>query len=240
MEAVILILYACCALLISLEVIWDRKLYTLKDSLQNVGLASLYGILFFGVQLVLTRVDGSTTAEISLRNFVTLFIGYDFCYYWIHRSEHKVALIWKSSHIHHHSSRHLNFLTGFRSSYLQPFYMLPFLIPLYLMGFKTAEVFAMVTLNKLYNFWVHSQHVGKLPLMDKFLNTPSNHRVHHGRNAFYKDKNFGGVFILWDKLFGTYQSETEKVILGVEIDPETLDTKDFLLMGFGSPASQDR
>jgi sterol desaturase/sphingolipid hydroxylase (fatty acid hydroxylase superfamily) len=108
-------------------------------------------------------------------------------------------------------------------------------------GVSHTRNFATVILNKLYNFWVHQQHVGKISWMDGWLNTPSNHRVHHGRNPQYIDKNFGGIFILWDKLFGTYEKEIEAVSFGVGIDPEPLSPREVLAMGFkpgdASPAT---
>lgn len=239
MNTLITFLYVVSCAMIVIEFALDRyreeKLYSMKDSFQTLYLLVSFSVLFFAVKFVCLKVDpllmNYYRVEMgSVTSWIVLLVVYDFIYYWIHRLEH-TSLVWKLSHIHHHSSRYLNFFTGFRSSYLQPFYMLPFLLPLYAMGFRTPEIFGMIVLNKLYNCFSHQQHTGKLKILDPILNTPSNHRVHHAQNEIYIDKNFAGIFIIWDKLFGTYQSEEEKPVYGVKIDPFKLSFRELLLMG---------
>jgi alkylglycerol monooxygenase len=251
MEIFINGLYGVATLIILCEVVWDRArgrgLYTPRDSFQSLYLMWGFWALFTLTKIAAQRLENSLalppqSVDMSrVFPWVALTVAYDFIYYWIHRVEHFWSLAWKSSHIHHHSSRYMTFLTGFRSSIWQPLYSLPFLLPLYAMGFRTPEIFATVILNKLYNFWVHQQHVGKISWMDGWLNTPSNHRVHHGRNPQYIDKNFGGIFIIWDKLFGTYEKEEENVSFGVSIDPEPFSPREVFAMGFkrvdASPAT---
>ena len=241
MEIFINGLYGVATVIILCEVVWDRTrgkgLYNARDSFQSLYLMWGFWVLFTLTKIAVQRFENSlnlppqTISMNQIWPWIVLTVAYDFIYYWIHRLEH-TSLAWNSSHIHHHSSRYMTFLTGFRSSILQPIYSLPFLLPLYAMGFRTPEIFATVILNKLYNFWVHQQHVGKISWMDGWLNTPSNHRVHHGRNPQYIDKNFGGIFILWDKLFGTYEKELEPVSFGVSVDPERFSPREVLGMGF--------
>ena len=227
--------------MIAIEFIHDyinkKGLYSLKDSLQTLLLLYTFAAIYFTVQFGVKFLDPFLNqyllpvTEKGWIFWISLTVIYDFLYYWMHRLEH-TPFLWKISHIHHHSSRYLNILTGFRSSIFQPVYLLLFIAPLYLLGFRTPEIFFMVTMNKLYNCWVHQQHLKKVPLVDLLLNSPANHRVHHGRNEIYIDRNFAGIFMIWDKLFGTYQEETEKVLFGVSTDPEKLKFFQVYTLGF--------
>lgn len=109
--------------------------------------------------------------------------------------------------------------------------MLFFVLPLFLLGYSAEIIIFAITMNKIVNFWVHQKYLKKIPILDYFFNTPSNHRVHHGRNSIYIDKNFGGILIIWDRVFKTYQNELEEVSYGVEIDPLKVTLKELFLMG---------
>lgn len=239
-ESYIHLTYFFCGVIIALEFFSHRHLYSLRDSVQTYVTLVFFTILFkyvfgFGFVILLEKLNPFSLVVWNWKSpfpWLVLIIGYDFIYYWMHRFEHKSKLLWNFSHIHHHSSRYLNFFTGFRSSFLQPFYLPLFVFPLFLLGFNGLEVMWAIITNKLYNFWAHQQHIKKVPILDKFLNTPSNHRVHHGRNFHYIDKNFGGVFIIWDKLFGTYRPEVEPVQYGIQKDPESLSLIDYFKIGF--------
>jgi sterol desaturase/sphingolipid hydroxylase (fatty acid hydroxylase superfamily) len=142
------------------------------------------------------------------------FLGLDFCYYWRHRWEHEINFLWAEHNVHH-SSEEYNFATSLRLPVITPLFGWVFFIPLVLVGFNAKLVMASFFLDLLYQYWVHNDTIGKLPLLDQFLATPSNHRVHHARNPEYLDKNYGGVFIFWDKLFGTYEPERAKPEFGI-------------------------
>ncbi|MDN4502203.1 sterol desaturase family protein [Alteromonadaceae bacterium BrNp21-10] len=143
------------------------------------------------------------------------FVLYDFCYYWFHRLHHEVNVLW-ASHVVHHSSEEYNLTTALRqtSSGLVGWI---FYLPMAVIGVPVHILVAVGALNLIYQFWVHTQHVPKLGWYEWIFVTPSNHRVHHAQNQLYIDRNYGGVFILWDRLFGTFQEEQEdeKPIYGI-------------------------
>ncbi|WP_172589965.1 sterol desaturase family protein [Shewanella xiamenensis] len=148
-------------------------------------------------------------------SFVLLMIAQDFCYYWFHRASHRVRWMW-AAHVVHHSSENMNFSTAFRQSLMYPFAgMWVFWLPLVILGFDPNWVVFVVLLNLGLQFFVHTQAVRKLGPLEWLFNTPSHHRVHHGRNPQYIDKNYAGILIIWDKLFGTFVPEEETVIYGI-------------------------
>jgi len=143
-------------------------------------------------------------------------IGFDFCYYWSHRMGHEISIIW-ASHAVHHQSEDYNLSTALRQTSTGFLYTWVFYLPLFLLGMP-FEVFVTVNaLDLIYQFWVHTQLINKLGWADRILVTPSNHRVHHAQNEIYIDRNYGGILILWDRLFGTFQEELdeEPVVFGV-------------------------
>ncbi len=132
----------------------------------------------------------------------------DLAYYIEHYCVHRVRLFWLAHSVHHSSSM-MNTATAFRFSLFDPIPSVLFHLPLVLMGFNPVLVFAAEILVLAYQFWIHNEMIGKLGPLEWFLNTPSHHRVHHGSNDKYIDRNFGGILIVWDRLFGTFQSEEE-------------------------------
>ena len=138
----------------------------------------------------------------------------DFTYYWMHRCEHKVRLFW-ANHSVHHSSQEFNFTTALRISWVDALIEWLFFIPMILLGFSLVQTVIGLVVVVAYQSWIHTEKVGKLGWLDKIFNTPSVHRGHHGSNAQYIDKNFGGILIIWDRLFGTYTPESEKVKYGI-------------------------
>ncbi len=159
-----------------------------------------------GIQLLVLTWLSAYGPETLPNNAVTLslcVLGVDFCYYWRHRWEHQIGLLW-AEHSVHHSSEEYNFSTSIRLPVITPFFVWIFLIPLIFLGFAPKLIMASYFLDLLYQYWVHNGLIGKLGWVERVLSTPSNHRVHHARNPDYLDKNYGGIFILWDKLFGTY------------------------------------
>ena len=152
-------------------------------------------------------------------------IGDDFCYYWFHRLSHEVRFLW-AAHVNHHSSRRYNLSTALRQSWTTPFTTFLFWTPLPLLGFEPAMVLAVQTVSLLYQFWIHTEILGKLGVFENFMNTPSHHRVHHATNVRYLDRNHGGFFIVWDRLFGTFEPETEAPVYGLTKNIESYDTID--------------
>lgn len=133
----------------------------------------------------------------------------DFLFYWDHRCGHRVALLWAASHSVHHSSPQFDQTTGFRVSVLDGFISPWFYLPAVLAGFDPLLVVACLGVVLGYQQWLHTETVGRLGWLDGWLNTPSNHRVHHGVQDAYLDRNYGGVLMVWDRLFGTYAAEGE-------------------------------
>ncbi|MEC4087759.1 sterol desaturase family protein [Pseudoalteromonas rubra] len=184
--------------------------YRLKDSLHNVILALLHqgaDLLALSVLMPLfywLHQFALFEVPLTVLTVAGAFLLQDFLYYWFHRASHKVHWLWLA-HVVHHSSEHMNFSTAFRQSLLYPFVgMWLFWTPMILLGFVPELVLAVVAINLAFQFFVHTQLVGQLGWLERVFNTPTHHRIHHASNACYLDKNFAGVLIIWDKLFGTY------------------------------------
>ena len=149
--------------------------------------------------------------------WLLLFFLDDFSYYWFHRANHEVRLLW-AGHVNHHSSQYLNFGTALRQGVGERVHKLLFWLWLPLLGFDPAMIIIVISINLFYQFWVHTQAVARLhPWIEAVFNTPSHHRVHHGSNVRYLDCNHAGVLIIWDRLFGTFSPEMdeEPVVYGL-------------------------
>lgn len=156
-------------------------------------------------------------------SFVLLFFADDISYYWFHRVSHECRLFW-ASHVVHHSSQHYNLSTALRQTWSGGFYSFVFWIWLPLIGFHPAMILLQMSISLLYQFWIHTETIDRLPKwFEAIFNTPSHHRVHHGSNPLYLDRNHAGILIIWDKLFGTFQEELkdEKVVYGLVKNIET-------------------
>ena len=157
------------------------------------------------------------TIPIVWWSFILLFFLDDFAYYWFHRISHSCRLFW-ASHVIHHSSQHYNLSTALRQTWSGGFYTFIFWLWLPLLGFHPGMILLQMSISLLYQFWIHTEAIHKLPKwFEAVMNTPSHHRVHHGSNPLYLDRNHAGILIIWDKLFHTFQPEleTEKVIYGL-------------------------
>ncbi len=142
------------------------------------------------------------------------FLAVDFCYYWFHRFSHESNFAW-GAHVVHHQSEEYNLSVALRQGALQPFVSMVFYWPLALVGLPPVTFLALSSFNTLYQFWIHTKTMGRLGFLEWFMNTPSHHRVHHGCNAQYIDRNHAGTLIIWDRMFGTFEPEGEEVIYGV-------------------------
>ncbi len=194
----------------------DRRRYCPRDTLTSLGLglgSTVAGVLAGGFVLASALwVHQFALFDIGYAWywFVIAFVLDDLAYYVFHRSAHRVRWFW-ASHVIHHSSQHYNLSTALRQTWTG-FFSLTFLfrLPLFLIGFPPAMVFFVAGLNLIYQFWIHTEAIGRMPRwFEAVMNTPSHHRVHHATNPRYLDKNYAGVFIVWDKLFGTYEAERD-------------------------------
>ncbi|EGR2272252.1 sterol desaturase family protein [Vibrio parahaemolyticus] len=153
--------------------------------------------------------------EMSVSTFLLLMLLQDFFYYWFHRASHRIRWMW-AAHVVHHSSERMNFSTAFRQSLMYPLAgMWLFWLPLVIIGFDPKWVVFVVLLNLGLQFFVHTQLIRSLGPLEWVFNTPSHHRVHHGINRQYIDKNYAGVLIIWDRMFGTFEPEIETVRYGI-------------------------
>ena len=141
--------------------------------------------------------------------WAVLVISEDFMFYWLHRVDHYCRLFW-AVHVTHHSSEEFNLTVGFRSSVFQPLYRFIYFIPLAFFGFKGIDIMFAYSATQIVGILVHTQTVRRLGWLEYIIVTPSHHRVHHGSNARYLDKNMGMFLIVWDKLFGTFQAELDE------------------------------
>ena len=210
--------------LIFIEVIWSIKLkknvYSFKSTIVNFGI--LIGFFFFktvfaSYQLTLLYFVNQFrlfTIPNSITTFIICFVLADFIYYWFHRVSHTWKPLW-AFHLIHHSSQEMNLTAAYRLNWMSSLISPLFFVPLAFLGFSPNFIVVSYALNLLYQFFLHTESIGKLGFFENVIDTPSSHRVHHGSNPIYIDKNFGGVLIIWDIIFKTYQPEVEKVNYGI-------------------------
>ncbi len=222
--------------LIALEVAWDqwkgKRLYRLGDSLANIGC----GIMDQSSGLFAKVITvGAYTAVFHLSEpwrtwtmgphwgvWVGAFVLSDFAYYWAHRLSHEVNVLW-IGHVVHHQSEDYNLAVALRQSVLQKVLLMWVYWPLAAMGFPPEVFLTCMAINLLYQFWIHTELIDKLGPLEWVMNTPSHHRVHHGRNPEYIDRNHAGVFIIWDRIFGTFQEEFVKPTYGITRPTDTFN-----------------
>lgn len=191
----------------------SKQTYRLNDtinSLQMGTLSRLGSILKLGFSGVVFAwvVQQFGVTPLSTESpwvWIGAFVAYDFCYYWKHRYGHEWRIMW-ASHAAHHQSEEYNLSTALRQTGTD-YIGFVFYFPMYLAGVPVEVVVTVGSLNLIYQFWVHTEHVRTLGPLEWIMITPSNHRVHHARNPDYIDRNYGGVFIIWDRMFGTFQAE---------------------------------
>jgi alkylglycerol monooxygenase len=207
--------------LIGIEILVARRMgkrvYRFHDAVTslNIGfvsetirsIAKMMSIVVYA--LMVQQVASFTWDVKSPAVWITSFLMYDFFYYWAHRSGHEVNLLW-ASHVVHHSSEDFNLATAFRQSWTNQFFYWLFYLPMAIVGIPVTVFVLTALMSAIYQFWVHTQLVGRLGWIDRVFVTPSNHRVHHGRNAYCIDRNYGGTLILWDRIFGTYAQERDQ------------------------------
>ncbi len=205
--------------IIGAEIIWSnykkQETYSFKDTTQNIYLMlvnTCIDVVFRGVYIFILDICYQHR-WINIENVVLywaiLLVLEDFMYYWLHRFDHEIRLFW-AVHVTHHSSPKFNFTVGFRSSVFEPLYRFIYFIPLAFIGFKALDIAFIYSLTQIWGILVHTEKIYTLGWLEALLVTPSHHRVHHASNPKYLDKNLGMLFIIWDKLFGTFQKELPK------------------------------
>ncbi len=209
-----------------------QQKYQVKDTWISIWFAILGGIFDIAMRgvcfLVLDFFNKHAIIETDfliynpLLGWILVFVAQDFYFYWLHRSEHSIRVLW-AVHSNHHSSELYNFAIALRSSVFQPFYRYLFYIPIAFLGFDGATIMFVYAINQVYQFFLHTEYGGKMKTWGKIFVTPSHHRVHHASNPRYLDKNMGQVLIIWDKLFGTFQEELDedKPVYGLTKNIET-------------------
>src|SRR5665213_517233 len=189
-----------------------RKSYSWKDTASNVYLMLLNAGIdlsfraIYVATLILLYEHKLVSWKTGFSYWLLLVLAEDFLYYWLHRFDHEVRLFW-AVHVTHHSSEHMNFTVGFRSSVFQPLYRFLYFMPLAWLGFKPLDIVFIYSATQIWGIFVHTEMIRKMGWLEYVLVTPSHHRVHHASNPKYLDKNMGMFLIVWDQLFGTFQPE---------------------------------
>lgn len=207
-----------------------RNVYRLNDAIGSLAagmLSQLSGVfmLALSVGVYLLVYDHFSVFALPAgdwRVWVGALVAYDFLYYWNHRIDHEVGLFW-AAHVVHHQSDRFNLSTALRQSSTGSLLGWIFYLPMAVAGVPPVVFVGVGLIDLLYQFWIHTELVGKLGWFDRVFASPSNHRVHHGVNDRYLDRNYGGIFILWDRLFGTFEPETETPVFGVRGGLGTFD-----------------
>jgi len=209
----------------------DRSYFRANDAINSLSAGTLMttsgyftgfiGLFFWGytldnfsvIDMPLVWFDASPR---GIAMWVVAALAWDFSYYWFHRFSHEISIFW-AAHAVHHQSEDYNLSTALRQTSTDFLFSWIFYVPLFLVGFPLEVLLTVKAVNLIYQFWVHTQFVRRLGVLDYVLVTPSNHRVHHAQNERYIDKNYGGMLILWDRMFGTFQDERddEPVVFGV-------------------------
>jgi sterol desaturase/sphingolipid hydroxylase (fatty acid hydroxylase superfamily) len=213
-------------LLIGIEVlaarVLERDYYRLNDSIADLSCGILQqllevfakGLIFGGYVWVYEGYRLFTIPPDSWLAWVGGFLGVDLLYYWFHRTSHEVSAVW-ATHVVHHQSEEYNLAVALRQGSFQSSMSWVFYLPLAALGLPPLVFLTLSSINTLYQFWIHTRLIGRLGPLEAFLNTPSHHRVHHGRDPKYIDRNHGGTLIVWDRLFGTFKAEEEEPVYGI-------------------------
>lgn len=212
-------------LLIGLElivgIILNRQIYRFNDALANIscGIVQQVSGLIFKLAGLSLYVYLYSFKIFEIPNnwltYIILFVLIDMLYYWFHRFSHEINTLW-GAHVVHHQSEDYNLSVALRQSSFQSFFSFAFYLPLSIIGFDPVPFAIVSTIQTLYQFWIHTETIHKMPFWFEYIfNTPSHHRVHHGRNPEYIDKNHGGTLIIFDRLFGTFEPEKSEVVYGV-------------------------
>lgn len=229
-----------------------RPLYRLSDSISDLSCGILSQLAGIFIALLTIAGYGWVQRHWAVQHFfpvpawssaplawVTVFLLDDLAYYWMHRSSHVVNLLW-AGHVVHHSSEEFNLTVALRQSSLHGLLSWLFYLPIALLGVPVTMWLVCHALNLVYQFWIHTREVDRLGPLEWILNTPSHHRVHHGINPEYQDKNFAGTLIIWDRLFGTFEPERAPAVYGITTPLATWNPLRANLHQFGEIARNAR
>jgi len=191
-----------------------RNTYRLADALSSIGLGVMSQVVgvftrLFTVGLYTLAYEHVSLWQLSEKSvwvWIFALVGYDFCYYWLHRAGHRVAVLW-AAHVVHHQSEDYNLSTALRQTSSGFLLGWVFYLPLAVLGVPPLVFGIVALIDLLYQFWVHTQQIDRLGWFDRWFCAPSNHRVHHAVNDRYLDRNYGGILLVWDRLFGTWEPE---------------------------------
>jgi len=194
---------------------WADTLTSLSQGLLSQAVAAVTPLLQTGIYAwVQPRLHLLPTSRwASPAGWVLAVLCYDFCDYWLHRVSHESALFW-AAHAVHHQSEHFNLSTALRQESFYSVMGFPFFLPLAVLGFSSEQFIVAGLVVLLYQFWIHTEHIGRLGWLDRVFSTPSNHRVHHAVNPGYLDRNYGAMLVVWDRLFGSFAEEAEPCVYG--------------------------
>ena len=199
-----------------------RKLYRLNDTITNlnIGVGSqifglLYKVILVGAFVWVYDKFAIFHIPVNIWTILVIAVVYDFFFYWAHRWGHELNVFW-GAHVVHHQSEEYNLSVALRQPWFHPLMAFFIFLPMPLLGFDPYVILGYSLFSTLYQFWIHTKVLGKMPKWFEYIfNTPSHHRVHHGVNEKYIDRNHGAVFIIWDRLFGTYAEEEEEPTYGI-------------------------
>jgi alkylglycerol monooxygenase len=201
----------------------QRNTYRLDDAISSIGLGMLSQISAVFTRLLRVGLYTAVYSAVAIwpdhpfwtsaLGWLTALVFYDFCYYWLHRAGHESAVFW-AAHVVHHQSQDYNLSTALRQTSSGALLGWVFYLPMAVAGVPPLVFGVVALIDLLYQFWVHTEHVGKLGWFDRWFCSPSNHRVHHAVNDRYVDRNYGGILIVWDRLFGSFREEDERCVYG--------------------------
>ena len=196
--------------------------FDFQSSLTNISfgmIERIFDVFFFlGLIAVFNYIQSAVGLfDIQINHvfaWISCFFLLDFIIYWFHRSGHTINLLW-GAHVTHHQCEQFNLTVAFRNSIFPHIFRSFYMLILPILGFPGEMIIICLTVSGIWQFCIHTKHINKLGILEKFMMTPSHHRVHHGKNPIYIDKNFGGFFIIWDRIFGTFQEEIGEVEFGI-------------------------
>jgi sterol desaturase/sphingolipid hydroxylase (fatty acid hydroxylase superfamily) len=207
-----------------------RSNYRLNDAVNSLSLGVMSQVVGLFTRLLAVGIYAAVHSVVALWQWPTdqwwtwalAIVAYDFCYYWNHRLGHESAVFW-AAHVVHHQSQEYNLSTALRQTSSGALLGWVFYLPMAVVGFPPQVFVVAAVVNLLYQYWIHTEQIGKLGWFDRWFGSPSNHRVHHAVNDRYVDRNYGGITMLWDRLFGTFVEEGEKCVYGTRAPLDSWD-----------------
>lgn len=210
--------------------VFNKNVFIFEDTISNIGTAIVNQLMNLFVLFLVIAGYGYlhsnfalTKIELNTMNFIILLLAIDFLFYWFHRWGHEINILW-AAHSPHHSSEEFNLSVGLRASLTQRLFSFSMFWPLTLIGFEPNHIYIVTGVHLMLGYWHHTKIIPKLGPFEFLFNTPSHHRVHHGTNEQYLDKNYAEFLIMWDRIFGTFAKEEEEVRYGILRHPKTYST----------------